>query len=376
MVLRTSAKPRAHAGAGVPWRRPSSHARVPSSFGPSCVFEKTGPVIYGSYVDELLAILPASGVVGDRKFVHSNHLYSVAALTDNTGAVVERYRYDAYGQRIVLAGDGVTLRWGSSYGNQVGFTGRYLDKETGLYYFRARYYSGSLGRFVSRNNYLQDVAPHFTADIDDDTDVEMTTDGYVDPLGVYVDGYGMYEGAFAVYQTTDASGQPIPALVWGGFWLGARIAAGVAARRAAAALAAEAAAAAATAARAAQLAAAMARANAARAAAAAAAATATHIRMCSGLYDAYKESQDNFNRLPCSQATTCEQVEAAIRHKVKELALRGAYIAADCDRHNWAAVLNRQPRPQPADHAGAYAQAIGTIANCWKRWKELGCCDK
>jgi RHS repeat-associated protein len=34
---------------------------------------------------------------------------------------------------------------------QIGFTGRYLDKETGLWYFNARYYSGSLGRFIERD---------------------------------------------------------------------------------------------------------------------------------------------------------------------------------------------------------------------------------
>jgi RHS repeat-associated protein len=37
------------------------------------------------------------------------------------------------------------------YNQQVGFTGRYLDTESGLYYFRARYYSGTLGRFIGRD---------------------------------------------------------------------------------------------------------------------------------------------------------------------------------------------------------------------------------
>ena len=51
----------------------------------------------------------------------------------------------------MLAADGVTTRAASSYGQQVGFTGRYEDKETKLLYFRARYYSGSLGRFIGRD---------------------------------------------------------------------------------------------------------------------------------------------------------------------------------------------------------------------------------
>ena len=103
---------------------------------------------------------------GQRFYVHANHLYSVAAITNSAGAVVERYRYSSYGERTVLTADGVTTRAVSLYNQQVGFTGRYLDKETGLWYFRARYYSGSLGRFVGR-----------------------------DPLG-YVDGTSLYNGYF------------------------------------------------------------------------------------------------------------------------------------------------------------------------------------
>ena len=53
-----------------------------------------------------------------------------------TPAIQTAYTYDAYGQGAPLTG--VPFK----------YTGRRLDAETGLYYYRARYYSASLGRFL------------------------------------------------------------------------------------------------------------------------------------------------------------------------------------------------------------------------------------
>ncbi len=135
MVARVSKKSRPHAGAGVPWRGPSRFSGARRSY------------VYGSYVDEpLLMKTPV-----DRFYYSSNHLYSVAAITDQSGQVVERYKYDAYGRQGILASNGVVSYSPSDYGQFVGFTGRYHDWETGLVYFRARYFDASLGRFIGRD---------------------------------------------------------------------------------------------------------------------------------------------------------------------------------------------------------------------------------
>jgi RHS repeat-associated protein len=61
----------------------------------------------------------------------------VIALSDGTtGAVGDKYTYSAYGESPSLAG------------NAFRYTGRRVDAETGLYYYRARYYSPRLGRFL------------------------------------------------------------------------------------------------------------------------------------------------------------------------------------------------------------------------------------
>jgi RHS repeat-associated protein len=81
-------------------------------------------------------VTPA-GASHTRSYFHVNRQGSTVAMSNDAGVMAEGpYTYDAYGQGPTSAG--VPFK----------FTGRRLDPETGLYYYRARYYSASLGRFL------------------------------------------------------------------------------------------------------------------------------------------------------------------------------------------------------------------------------------
>jgi len=71
----------------------------------------------------------------DYYYAH-DHLYSPTALLDDSGAVVERIEYNAYGQA------DVTLISGSGTGNEYLFTGRRLDILDGGSYIWARLLRG------------------------------------------------------------------------------------------------------------------------------------------------------------------------------------------------------------------------------------------
>ena len=145
---------------------------------------------------------------GQRFYAHANSLYSVAALTNQAGGVVERYRYDTYGQRTTLAPDGVTTRAASSYNQQVGFTGRYLDKETGLYFFRNRMYSAAIGRFVSRNSFEKAPGPRYSVSVWNTRFLRLIFIKRIKAASEYVDGYGLYLAGFAAKGMLDPSGEP------------------------------------------------------------------------------------------------------------------------------------------------------------------------
>ncbi len=86
-------------------------------------------------------------------YYHFDALGSVAALTDANGDLVETYRYDVFGKPCIMAaGDPYAIEGcfyaSTTVGNPYLFTGRRYDSESGLYYYRARYYSPDLGRFL------------------------------------------------------------------------------------------------------------------------------------------------------------------------------------------------------------------------------------
>ncbi|OXU14819.1 RHS repeat-associated core domain-containing protein [Sedimentisphaera salicampi] len=81
----------------------------------------------------------------------AGELGSVAAVySTEPNGIAERYSYDAYGSVSITDPNGQPLDE-SAVGNPYMFTGRRYDSESGLYYYRARYYNPKLGVFHSRD---------------------------------------------------------------------------------------------------------------------------------------------------------------------------------------------------------------------------------
>ena len=100
--------------------------------------------VHGAKEDELLTRTDSSG---NTVYYHHNALGSVTDLTNASGAVVEKYKYDAFGAPTITTASGGALTL-SAYGNRFMFTGREYLAELGLYDYRNRDYSPSLGRFI------------------------------------------------------------------------------------------------------------------------------------------------------------------------------------------------------------------------------------
>ncbi|MBA8888344.1 RHS repeat-associated protein [Dokdonella fugitiva] len=97
----------------------------------------TAVYVYG---DEL--ILRFRG--GQGTYYHHDGLGSIVALSDASGAAIQFYGYDAWGNRVESTG---------SDDNAFGFAGERFDADTGLLYLRARWYDPGIARFTAPDAY-------------------------------------------------------------------------------------------------------------------------------------------------------------------------------------------------------------------------------
>ena len=76
---------------------------------------------------------------GQTEYFLSDHLGSTNALVNSSGVITSQTNYDSFGNQA------------NQLSTRYGYTGRERDDFTGLMYYRARWYSSELGRFVSED---------------------------------------------------------------------------------------------------------------------------------------------------------------------------------------------------------------------------------
>jgi RHS repeat-associated protein len=100
---------------------------------------QTHRYLYGVGVDAIAA----DESQGQLKWALSDHLGSVRDVVDSSGVLLNHIVYDSHGQVVSQSNPLVDVRYG--------YTGRDLDSESGLNYYRARYYDAATGRFISED---------------------------------------------------------------------------------------------------------------------------------------------------------------------------------------------------------------------------------
>ncbi len=84
-------------------------------------------------------------------YLHYDGLGTTRFLTNASGAITDRYTYQAFGDLDEAA---TTYAFGSSAATDYLFTGEQYDPNLGFYYLRARYLNPSNGRFVSQDSWM------------------------------------------------------------------------------------------------------------------------------------------------------------------------------------------------------------------------------
>jgi RHS repeat-associated protein len=141
-------------------------------------------------------------------YYEQDFIGSVTSLTNGTGALANTYTYDSFGKLTASTG---TLT------NRFQFTGREFDSETGIYFYRARYYDSAQGRFISEDPIRFDGGNDFYTYVHDNPVLFRDPTGLCPPLlGVQcpcVKEAGLIRGILCTYGCTCPDGHKYISLV-------------------------------------------------------------------------------------------------------------------------------------------------------------------
>jgi len=143
-------------------------------------------IVWGRrYIDDFVVRdrdTTGDGTLDERCYVSQDANWNVTAIDDASGTIQERNSYTVYGQASFL-----NSTWGrratSAVSNQYLYAGRQLDPDTGLYYYRARYYDCGLGRFLSRDPIGFDGSQFNLYEYCDSRPVQMVDPSGEQPVG-------------------------------------------------------------------------------------------------------------------------------------------------------------------------------------------------
>ncbi|HDK8956537.1 TPA: RHS domain-containing protein [Acinetobacter baumannii] len=106
---------------------------------------------YSIYKDPLWNAVKQSQGFDDVWFYHCDHLGTPQEMSNQTGAIVWKAQYKAWGECKVEQAKSDFFENSEIISNNILFQGQYYDGETGLHYNRYRYYSPYVGRFISKD---------------------------------------------------------------------------------------------------------------------------------------------------------------------------------------------------------------------------------
>ncbi len=134
--------------------------------------------IYAGNTPVALYTVKNTSVTPVVRYLHKDHLGSIDTITDETGQVVERLSYDAFGKRRNTNGtDGPITAQTTHHG----YTGHEMHDEVGLTNMNGCFYDPSLARFTQADPYIQN--PTNLQDLNRYSYVNNNPLKYADPSG-------------------------------------------------------------------------------------------------------------------------------------------------------------------------------------------------